>query len=180
LAASNRLRTRYDIGTKQVLLQINDARPHDVGEYQVIANNLAGEDSTVGSLSVSPDKPGVDERPFVPTDKFRNLEYPQGQGRRPLEIVPGVDIQPFVSPEKFRKLNEVPSSTKPEEEIPEEKRAPRVIKPLTDSTLEELMPVLLTTTIDAGSPMATVRIDFFSLKHSTSIQMNSLLLLCLQ
>jgi hypothetical protein len=89
------------------------------------------------------------------------LEYPQGQGRRPLEIVPGVDIQPFVSPEKFRKLNEVPSSTKLEEEIPEEKRAPRVIKPLTDSALEELMPVLLTTTIDAGVPMATVRINLF-------------------
>ncbi len=158
MAASTRLRTRYDIGTKQVLLQINDARPHDVGEYLVIATNPAGEDSTVGSLSVSPDKPGVDDRAFVPNDKFRNLEHPQG--RRPLEIVPGVDIQPFVSPEKFRKLNEVPTSTKPEEEIPEEKRAPRVIKPLTDTALEELMPVLLTTTIDAGSPMATVRIDF--------------------
>ncbi|CAF4574380.1 unnamed protein product, partial [Rotaria magnacalcarata] len=37
LPASNRLRTRYDIGTKQVLLQINDARPQDIGEYVVIA-----------------------------------------------------------------------------------------------------------------------------------------------
>jgi hypothetical protein len=160
LAASTRLRTRYDIATKQVLLQINDARPHDVGEYTVIATNPAGEDSTAGSLNVSPDKPGVDERAFVPTDRFRDLEHPQGPGRRPLEIVPGVDIQPFVSPEKFLKLNEVPTSTKPENELPEEKRAPRVLKPLTDIALEELMPVLLTTVIDAGSPMATVRIDF--------------------
>ena len=157
--ASTRLRTRYDIGTKQVLLQINDVRPQDIGEYLVVATNPAGEDSTVCSLSVVPDRPGVDDRAFVPTDKFRDLEYPQGQGRRPLEIVPGVDVQPFVSPDKFRKLNEIPSSSKPEEEFPEEKRAPRVIQPLSNCELEELMPVLLTTTIDAGVPMATVRID---------------------
>ncbi len=156
LAASNRLRTRYDIGTKQVLLQINDIRPQDVGEYLVIATNPAGEDSTVGSLSVSPDKQGVDDRAFIPKDKFRNLDHPQG--RRPLEIVPGVDIQPFISPDKFRKLNEIPTSTKPEAEIPEAKRPPRVIVPLTDSALEELMPVILTTTIDAGVPMASVKI----------------------
>ncbi len=160
LAASNRLRTRYDIGTKQVLLQINDARPQDIGEYLVIATNPAGEDSTVCSLSVLPDKPGVDDRAFVPTDKFRNLERPEGQARRPLEIVPGVDIQSFVSPDKFRNLDHVPPSTRPgEEEIPEEKRPPRVIQPLSNSDLEELMPVLLTTTIDAGAPMATVRVD---------------------
>ncbi|CAF4559525.1 unnamed protein product, partial [Rotaria magnacalcarata] len=78
---STRLRTRYDIATKQVLLQINDVRPHDIGEYVVIATNPAGEDSSVCSLSVQPDKPGVDDRAFVPEDKFRNLE----QGRRPLE-----------------------------------------------------------------------------------------------
>jgi hypothetical protein len=156
LAASNRLRTRYDIGTKQVLLQINDIRPQDVGEYLVIATNPVGEDSTVGSLSVSPDKQGVDDRAFVPKDKFRNLEHPQG--RRPLEIIPGVDVQPFISPDKFRKLNEVPSSIKPEEEVPEAKRPPRVIVPLTNCALEELMPVILTTTIDAGVPMASVKI----------------------
>ncbi len=156
LAASNRLRTRYDIGSKQVLLQINDVRPQDVGEYLVIATNPAGEDSTVGSLSVLPDKPGVDDRAFVPTDKFRNLEHPEGQPR-PLEIIPGVDIQPFISPDKFRNLDHVPSSTRPgEEEIPEEKRPPRVIVPLSDYVLEELMPVIFTTNIDAGVPMASV------------------------
>jgi hypothetical protein len=135
LVASNRLRTRYDIATKQVLLQINDVRPQDIGEYVVIASNPAGEVSTVGSLSVVPDKPGVDDRAFVPTDKFRNLEQPKGQ-RRPLEILPGV------------------------EEVSEEKRPPRVLVPLKDSDLEELMPVILTTKIDAGSPMSTVRIYF--------------------
>ena len=130
-------------------------RPQDVGEYLVIATNPAGEDTTVGSLSVSPDKRGVDDRAFVPTEKFRNLEGPV---KRPLEIIPGVDVQPFISPEKFRKLNEIPSSTKPEVELDEPKRAPRVIVPLTDCALEELMPVILVATIDAGSPMATVKI----------------------
>ena len=154
LAASTRLRTRYDIGTKQVLLQITDARPHDIGEYTVVATNPAGEDSSVCSLSVSPDKPGVDDRAFVPTDKFRNLEQPGV--RRPLEIVPGVDNQPYISLDKFIKLNEIPSLKKPEQEVPEEKRAPRVIQPLTDVALEELMPVIFSTVIDAGSPMASV------------------------
>lgn len=158
LAASNRLRTRYDIGTKQVLLQINDVRPQDVGEYLVIATNPAGEDSTLANLTVSPDKKGVDDRPFLPTEKFRNLERPEGQAKRPLEIVPGVDVQPFISPEKFRKLNEIPGKTKPEQETPEPKRPPRVLVPLADCTLEEMMPVLFATTIDAGVPMASVRI----------------------
>ncbi|CAF1516488.1 unnamed protein product, partial [Rotaria sordida] len=155
LTASNRLRTRYDIGTKQVLLQINDIRPQDVGEYVVIATNPAGQDSTVGSLSVVPDKPGVDDRPFVPQDKFRNLEAPEGKGPRRLEIVPGVDVQPFVPPEKFHKLDHVPPSERPDVELAEPKRPPRVIVSLSNYELEELMPVILTTTIDAGVPMAT-------------------------
>ncbi|CAF1543457.1 unnamed protein product, partial [Rotaria sp. Silwood1] len=155
LTAGNRLRTRYDIATKQVLLQINDVRPQDVGEYRVIATNPAGKDSTVGSLNVVPDKPGVDDRPFVPQDKFRSLEAPEGKGPRPLEIVPGVDIQPFVSPDKFRKLDHVEPLAKEIEEVPEPKRPPRVIVPLSNCELEELMPVILTTTIDAGVPMAT-------------------------
>ncbi|CAM2700506.1 unnamed protein product [Rotaria socialis] len=155
LPTSTRLRTRYDIGTKQVLLQINDVRPHDIGEYVVIATNPAGEDSSVCSLSVQPDKPGVDDRAFVPEDKFRNLEHPEGKGRRPLEIVPGVDTQPFVSPDKFRNLDHIPTSMKPEDVPLEARRPPRVITPLSNCELEELMPVLLTTTIDAGVPMAT-------------------------
>ncbi|CAF5046076.1 unnamed protein product, partial [Rotaria sp. Silwood1] len=155
LVAGNRLRTRYDIATKQVLLQINDVRPQDIGEYVVIATNPAGQDSTICSLNVVPDKKGVDERAFVPQDKFRNLEAPEGKGRRPLEIVPGVDVQPFVSPEKFRKLDHVEPVERPERELQEPKRAPRVLAPLSNCDLEELMPVLLTTTIDAGMPMAT-------------------------
>ncbi len=166
MAASNRLRTRYDIGTKQVLLQINDARPQDAGEYLVVASNPAGKDSTVASLNISPGKPGVDDRPFVPTDKFRNLERPEGQAKRPLEIIPSAPDQPFGPPDKLRKLNEVPSSIRPGEEAPEEKRAPRVIVPLSDSVIEELMPVILTTKIDAGVPMATVRNHFLFFSNS--------------
>ena len=159
LAASTRLRTRYDIGTKQVLLQINDVRPQDVGEYRVVAKNPAGEDSTKCAVNVVPDKPGVDDRGFIPNDKFRNLERPEGQGRRPLEIVPGVDIQPFIAPERFSNLQPIPSVTKPEDELKEPKRAPKVIVPLADCSMEEQMPIIFVTTIDAGVPMATVSID---------------------
>ncbi|CAF1546390.1 unnamed protein product, partial [Adineta steineri] len=37
----------------------------------------------------------------------------------------------------------------------EEQRPPRVIVPLKDSVIEESMPIILRSTIDAGVPMAT-------------------------
>lgn len=142
-------------------MQINDIRPQDVGEYRVVAKNPAGEDSTKCSLTVVPDKPGVDDRGFIPNDKFRNLERPEGQGRRPLEIVPGVDIQPFIEPERFSNLKPIPSVPKPEDEVQEPKRPPKVIVPLVDCDMEEQMPIIFVTTIDAGVPMATVSSCFF-------------------
>ncbi|CAF0838305.1 unnamed protein product, partial [Adineta ricciae] len=144
LQASNRLRTRYDIGTKQVLLQINDVRPQDAGQYTVVASNPAGEQTTVGTLDVVPDKPGVDERPFVPADKFRNLEQPQADKKRPLEIISGIDIPSSVSP----------MDTTEQDLLPQEKRAPRVMVPLKDSDAKETMPIIFSTTIEAGSPMS--------------------------
>jgi hypothetical protein len=130
LAASNRLRTRYDIGTKQVLLQISDVRPDDVGEYRVIATNPAGEDSTSCKLNVVPDRRGVDS-------------------------------QPFIEPERFLNLKPIPTTTRPEDEVNEPKRPPRVIVPLLDTDMEEQMPVIFITTIDAGMPMATVSLSLF-------------------
>jgi hypothetical protein len=141
MQAANRLRTRYDIDSKEVLLQINDVRPQDAGEYRLIATNPAGEDSTVGTLNVVPDKPGVDDRPIAPTDKLSKLERPRGQERRPLEVVPSAGTKEGV--------------------VQEEVRPPRVLAPLKDSNVEESMPVILTTKIDAGSPMGTVRFHFY-------------------
>ena len=152
IPASTRLRTRYDAPTKQVLLQIDDVRPQDVGDYLVIATNPAGEDSTVCTLSVVPDKPGVDDRAFIAPDKFSDLDNPEGRGRRPVAINPAADL----SPEKLRALKPIPTGTAPEDQVPEPMRPPRVIVPLVDQDLEEQMPVIFTTTIDAGSPMATV------------------------
>ena len=126
MQASNRLRTRYDIGTKQVLLQINDVRPDDVGQYRVVATNPAGQASTAAKLDIIPDRRGVDS-------------------------------QPFIEPEKFLNLKPIPPKTTPEEELKEPKRPPKVIVPLADTVMEEMMPVIFTTTIDAGVPMATVR-----------------------
>ena len=154
IPASTRMRTRYDAPTKQVLLQIDDVRPQDIGDYLVIATNPAGEDSTVCTLSVVPDKPGVDDRAFVPADKFRDLDNPEGRGRRPVTINPGADM----TPEKLRALKPIPPGSKPEDEVVEPMRPPRVIVPLVDCDLEEQMPVILTATVDPGVPMATVSI----------------------
>lgn len=109
------------------MLQINDVRPDDVGEYRVVATNPAGQASTAAKLTVVPDRRGVDN-------------------------------QPFIEPEKFLNLKPIPTSTRPEDELKEPKRAPKVIVPLSNTEMEEQMPVIFTTTIDAGVPMATVRI----------------------
>jgi hypothetical protein len=101
-------------------------------------------------LSVVPDKPDVGDQAGVPPSTLRNVGPPQGQTKRPLEMIPGADFKP------------------------DEKRPPRVIVPLSDIVLEELMPVLLTTTIDAGVPTATVRIHFYSfLKTNTRSEISS-------
>jgi hypothetical protein len=119
---SNRLRTRYDNDSNQVLLQIDNVRPEDAGQYQVVATNPAGKDSTGGSLNVVPDQPTAkDKRP---------------EERRPLEIVSSPDQSNLA---------------------PQDMRPPTVTVPLKDSDVEESMPIILTTKIDAGQPKASVR-----------------------
>ena len=150
MQAANRLRTRYDTDSNEILLQINDVRPQDAGEYRVIATNPAGEDSSVGTINVVPEKPGVDDRPIAPTDKLSKLERPREQERRPLEVVP--------TPDQLKRVS--PFARTEEGVVQEEVRPPRVLAPLKDSTVEESMPIILTTKIDAGSPLGTVRIYF--------------------
>ena len=131
---SNRLRTRFDKDTNQVLLQIDDVRPVDAGQYLVAATNPAGKDSTAGSLTVIPDKGGDEEQAVVPSTR-----RPEAQERRPVEILP--------SPDQLNKTSQ-------------EKRPPRVMVPLKDVDVEEQMPVIFTTKIDAGEPTSKVRIYF--------------------
>lgn len=155
---SPRLRTRYDAPAKQVLLQIEDVRPEDVGQYLVVATNPAGEDSTVGSVGLIPEKPADEDQGVVPPGKLRNTGSPDDKGKRPLDIKPGSPGQPVPTPAELRKLRPIPATEQPEEETPEAMRPPKVIVPLSDVVIEELMPIVLVTTIDAGVPMATVSI----------------------
>ncbi|CAF1576827.1 unnamed protein product, partial [Adineta steineri] len=134
---SNRIRTKYDVPTKQVVLQITDVRPEDVGQYLVVATNPAGQDSTGTRVTIAPEKPGAEDRAKVPTDKNHMKNQPEGKTPRPLNVVPGPEHQP--------------STTGP----PEEQRAPRVIVPLSDNVVEESMPVIFRSTIDIGSPIGT-------------------------
>ena len=155
---SPRHRTRYDAPTKQVFLQIDEVRPEDVGPYRVLATNPAGEDSTTGSVGLLPEKPGPEDQAVVPPGKLRNKPGPDDKGKRPIKIVPGSPGQPVPTPAELRKLKPVPPVTKPEEALaPEVMRPPKVIVPLKDTVLDELMPVLLIATIDAGIPLASVR-----------------------
>jgi len=125
LTPSNRLRSRYDAPTQQILLQIDNVRPEDAGQYTVLAKNPVGQDQTGAKLTIAPQKPTEEDQ-------------------KPLNIVPGVDVQPS-------------------KEAPGAKRAPKVVVPLKDTVIEEQMPVILSSTIDAGAPMATVSYSSLSL-----------------
>ena len=125
------------------MLQINDVRPDDVGQYRVVATNPAGQVSTTAKLNVVPDRRGVDN-------------------------------QPFIEPERFLNLKPIPPKTRPEDESKEPKRAPKVIVPLADTEMEEQMPVIFTTTIDAGVPMATVSLLYSPCFMSLSLRFCSL------
>ena len=155
---SPRHRTRYDAPTKQVFLQIDDVRPEDVGQYRVLATNPAGEDSTTGSIGLLPDQTAPADEATVPPGKLRNKPKPEEKGKRPIEIVPGTPGQPVPTPEELRKLKPTPTDVQPEDETPEAMRPPKVIVPLKDTVIEEMMPIVLATTIDAGVPMASVSI----------------------
>lgn len=144
-----------------MLLQIDEVRPEDVGQYLVVATNPAGEDKTGGSVSLIPDKSPADDQATVPPGTLRNKPTPDDQGKRPINIVPGSPGQPVLSPAELKKLNPIPSSTQPEEQQPATLRAPKVIVPLADTVIEESLPIVFTTTIDAGVPMATVNVFRF-------------------
>lgn len=158
---SPRHRTRYDAPTKQVFLQIDNVQPEDVGQYRVVATNPAGEDSTTGTVGLLPDQPGPEDQATVPPGKLRNKPKPEDTDKRPINIVPGSPGQPVPTPEELRKLKPIPTDTQPEDDKPEALRPPKVIVPLKDTVIDETMPIVLTSTIDAGVPMATVRIICF-------------------
>lgn len=120
-----------------------------------MATNPAGTDATDCKLNVVPDRPGVDDRSFIPKDRFHALDNPD-EKKRLIHVAPGVDTQPFIEPERFLNLRPIPPKERPEVELKEPKRPPKVIVPLANIDMEEQMPVIFTTTIDAGVPMATV------------------------
>jgi hypothetical protein len=59
-------------------LVIDDARPIDIGEYTVVAENIAGRDQTSAQTFVLK-TPKIDERPLVDPQAFASLEKPPEQ-----------------------------------------------------------------------------------------------------
>ncbi len=69
---ATRFTTNYDLRTDIVILKIDDGRPHDVGNYRVVAENDAGKDETQCNVFVTA-VPDVDETSFINPELFRNL-----------------------------------------------------------------------------------------------------------
>ena len=81
MPAKTRYTTDYDINTGVVSLKINDARPDDIGKYNVTATNIAGSDETEAEALLSLVKKSLDNEKIRPpkiiiplTDKKINEE----------------------------------------------------------------------------------------------------------
>ena len=75
LPASTRYETDYNLASLFVVLKINQAQLNDVGNYLVLAENIAGKDQTFCKLFVR-ETPKVDETPLIDPDAFKFLEAP--------------------------------------------------------------------------------------------------------
>ena len=73
LVEGNRFKTKYDVPTKTLTLQILAARPEDQGTYTVRATNPSGSDETTCKLTIRP-VASVDTRPFIQPEQFAPLE----------------------------------------------------------------------------------------------------------
>jgi hypothetical protein len=147
LVASSRFTTYYDIPSKLIVLQINDARPDDTGVFTVRADNQSGTTSTSATLNIS-SLPSVRDQSFIPTDKFRLLE--QGNQPRFIEDISGVDERPLVDLTKLQQLEIKPAKLR-EEEIPTEQFKPTILIPLRNIQAIENQPVVLSAQIE-GKP----------------------------
>ena len=146
LVASSRFTTYYDIPSKLIVLQVNDARPNDTGVYKVRADNKSGDVETSATVNVS-SLPSVRDQSFIPTDKFARLE--QGNQPRFIEEVSGVDERPLVDLTKLRQLEIKPQPITEEEKVEQVK--PTIIIPLRNVQAIENQPVVLSAQID-GRP----------------------------
>lgn len=150
IMASNRITSHYDMLTKRCYLQVLDTRPDDVGTYELVAENPAGQDRTKAELTIVPVSK-IDQTGYVPYDKFSTLEF---KPRLPSDLRAGVDATPFVSGEIFRLLEAKPVNAQfapnDEQNVPLE-----VIVPLKPAVAQEGQPVILTTKI-RGRPIPQV------------------------
>ena len=146
MVASSRFTTYYDIPSKLIVLQINDARPDDTGVFKVRADNKSGEVETSATLNIA-SLPSVRDQSFIPSDKFRFLE--QGNQPRFIEEVSGVDERPLVDLTKLRQLEIKPSQMLEEEKVEQSK--PTIIIPLRNVQAIENQPVVLSAQIE-GKP----------------------------
>jgi hypothetical protein len=70
----------YNLATFISTLNIKVTKPIDIGEYKVVAENIAGRAETTCTLFVEA-VPNIDETPYVNPDSFRPFEDQLGRGQ---------------------------------------------------------------------------------------------------
>lgn len=130
MTASNRYETDYNLCTDYATLKITNTQKHDLGNYLVIAENIAGRDQTSCKLCIDL-VPNVDERPLIDPEVFKFLEpHPKS---KPGDLDDDLD-------DKNKAQNYIP---------------PRVIVPLYNVRLSESEPIRLVCKVD-GYPKPKV------------------------
>lgn len=125
MLASTRFTTNYEPTKGDIDVDVIFAKAIDTASYKCVAENIYGSDETFCKIEII-DVPNIDERPqTINPDAFKNLEQP---------------------------LFNIPESNSAEVL---DMQPPIVIIPLTDTTLVELEPVILSCKI-IGKPIPKV------------------------
>lgn len=75
LPAATRYEPDYNFSTCIATLKINNAQKNDLGQYMVLAENIAGKANTACKLFIN-FLPNIDESPYVNPEAFRLLDSP--------------------------------------------------------------------------------------------------------
>ncbi len=119
--ASQRLDFDYNLSTFISTLNIKVTKRVDLGQYRVLAENIAGKAETSCKLFIQ-EVPSIDETPYVNPDSFRQLEFPlkhpypsgddQGEPKPALIVKPLEDRECFEG-ETISFICEVKGTPKP-------------------------------------------------------------------
>ncbi|KAI0989369.1 hypothetical protein GJ496_004953 [Pomphorhynchus laevis] len=150
LQDSNRIHTKYDIHSKEAILNLSYVKYTDAGTYEICATNQAGSVTSRANLNVTHVK-SIEDTPFIKSDAYAQLD--REKIVRDDSFLAGVDTSSFVEPSKFESFDVKPIYT---HEIIDDTSG--YMKPVFDASLQEVLKakegsVIQLITVVSGNPI---------------------------